>query len=172
MEIVGDVARGFRSYVAIRSLLGVMTAALYGLWLWLWDVDLIIVWMLLAFLLNFVPTLGSLIAGGLASAFAFLQHDIGSAVAVGLGLLAIEQVMGNYVDPRLQGRRLSISPFVVLFMLLLWTWIWGVAGALLAVPITVLMVMVISRVPALAPIAFLFSHGESETASSPAPDRG
>ena len=157
-QIVADVAQGFRSYVLIRGLLGLITGALYGFWLWLWGVDLIVVWVLLAFLLNFVPTLGSLIAGGAAAAFAFLQHDLGTAVAIGFGLFAIEQVMGNYVDPRLQGRRLSISPLVVLVMLLLWTWIWGVAGALLAVPITVLLVMVLRRAPGLAPIAHLFSH--------------
>jgi len=161
LDIVKDVARRFRWYLLIRTLLGLITGGLYGLWLWAWGVSFVVVWVLLAFLLNYVPTLGSLIAGLLPIAFAVLEKDLGTAAIIAVGILAIEQVMGNYVDPRVQGRQLSLSPLVVLFMLLAWGWIWGVAGALLAVPMTVLIVMVCARFPTLAPIALALSGERS-----------
>ncbi len=161
LRVVDDVGRRFRWYLVVRSFVGLISGALYALWLWLWGVDFVIVWFLLALLLNFVPTLGSLVAGGLAAAFAFLQLPPGTALIVAIGILAIEQVTGNYLDPRMQGRQLSVSPLVALFMLLLWGWVWGVAGALLAVPLTVLIMMVFSRFPALQPLALLLSGEDS-----------
>jgi AI-2 transport protein TqsA len=77
------------------------------------------------------------------------------------GLFIIEQTMGNIVEPRVQGRRLSISPLVVLVALLVWGWIWGVVGTLIAVPITVLMIIAFAHIPALRPIALLLSDAES-----------
>lgn len=74
------------------------------------------------------------------------------------GLLMIEQIMGNYVDPRLLGRRLAISPLMILISLLVWSWIWGIAGAVLAVPMTVLLIVTFVRVPPLRPIALLLSN--------------
>lgn len=162
--VADDMGRRFRRYLAVRGLVGLITGALYAGWLWAWGVDFVIVWFLLAFLLNFVPTLGSLIAGGLAAAFAFLQMTPGTALIVALGILAIEQVTGNYIDPRLQGRQLSISPMITMFMLLVWGWVWGVAGALLAVPITVLLMMVFARFPPLVPISLLLSGERSREA--------
>lgn len=164
LEVISDVARRFRRYLVVRSLVGLTTGLAYCLWMWLWGVDFPIVWGLLAFLLNLVPTLGPLVAGFSAVGFAFLQKDPGSAVLVGLGILAIEQITGNYIDPLLQGRQLAISPLVALFMLLVWTWVWGVAGALLAVPITVLLMIVMARFPALLPLALLLSAGSSSEA--------
>ena len=65
--------------------------------------------------------------------------------------------MGNYVDPRLLGKRLTISPLVVLVSLLVWSWIWGIAGALIAVPMTLLLTISFAQVPALRPVALFLS---------------
>ncbi len=164
LAAVMDIAQDFRWYVLVRTLMGAVTALLYGGWLWIWGVDFIIVWMLLTFLLSFIPTLGSLLSGLLPVAFALVQKDIGTAVLIGAGIVAIEQVMGNYVDPRLQGKQLSVSPLVVLVSLLIWGWIWGVAGTLLAVPMMVLVIMIAVRVPALSFVALALS-GDPDRAS-------
>lgn len=157
LQVVEGVGRRFRRYLAVRGLVGLLSGGLYAGWLWIWGIDFIVVWFLLAALLSFLPTIGSVIAGGLAAAFAFLQLDPGTAAIVAIGVLAIEQVTGNYIDPRLQGRQLSVSPLISLFMLLVWGWIWGVAGALLALPITVLLMIVFARFPPLVPLALLLS---------------
>ena len=157
MESVGVVASRLRRYLWARTLLGILTALLYVAWLWIFGVDLLIVWGLLAFLLNYIPTLGSLIAGVLPVAYAFVQKDFGTAVAVAAGIFVIEQVMGNYVDPRVQGRQVSLSSLVVLVVLLLWGWFWGIAGAILAVPMTIAIVIVSAHVGPLRPLALLLS---------------
>jgi AI-2 transport protein TqsA len=159
-ESVAVIAARLRGYLLARTILGLATAALYVGWLWIFDVRLLIVWGLLAFFLNFIPTLGSLIAGLAPVAFAFFQKDFSTAVLVGAGILVIEQVMGNFIDPKVQGRQVSLSPLVILITLLLWGWIWGIAGAVLAVPITIAFVIVAAHVGPLRPFALFLSNEE------------
>lgn len=151
------IAQKVRAYLLIRGVLGLATAALYGLWLWFFGAGLIFVWALLTFLLNFIPTVGSIIAGLLPVIYVVATQDLGTAVAVGAGLLVIEQVMGNFVDPKVSGNRISVSPLVVLVGLLFWSWIWGIPGALLAAPVTVALVVLGAHVPILRPWALLLS---------------
>lgn len=157
-DTLDRIARQLRHYLLVRTFLGLATGALYGGWLWLFGVDLLVVWMLLAFLLNFIPTLGSLVAGALPVAYGFTQLDFGPAFAVGTGILVIEQIMGNFVDPRVQGRQLSISPMVILIALLFWGWIWGVAGAVLGVPLMITALICLMHVPRLHPVALFISN--------------
>ncbi len=145
-------------YLITRTILGILTALLYVAWMWIFDLDLLLVWGLLAFLLNFIPTLGSLIAGVLPVIYAFTQKDFSTAFLIGSGLLVIEQVMGNFVDPRVQGRQVSISPLVILVVLVLWGWIWGIMGAILAVPITMAMIIGFSHFEPLRPLALFLSN--------------
>ena len=84
------------------------------------------------------------------------------------GLVLIDQVIGNYLDPRLQGRTLNMSSLVVLISVILWGWIWGVVGTLLAVPMTVTIMSACERIPALRPIAILLQGGPDEGESDPA----
>lgn len=158
MESVGNIGDLLRRYLVARTIMGVLTAILYVAWLWIFGVDLLVVWALLAFLLNYVPTLGSLIAGVLPVVYAFVQKDFGTALAIGAGIFVIEQVMGNYVDPRVQGRQVSLSSLVVLITLLIWGWVWGVAGAILAVPITIAAMIVCAHVQPLRPFALMLSN--------------
>lgn len=151
------IAQKVRAYLLIRAVLGLATGALYGLWLWLFGAGLIFVWMLLSFLLNFVPTVGSIIAGLLPVLYVFATQDFGTAVTVGLGILVIEQVMGNFIDPKVSGNRIAVSALVVLVALLVWSWIWGVPGALLAAPVTVALIVLGAHVPVLRPWALLLS---------------
>jgi AI-2 transport protein TqsA len=157
------IARRLRRYLLLRTVLGMLTALLYVGWLALFGIDLLVVWGILALLLNFVPTLGSLVAGILPVLFAFIQKDPGTAAIVGAGIFAIEQAMGNFVDPRVQGDQLSVSPLVVLVSLAFWGWVWGIPGAVLAVPITIAMIVAFAHISALRHVALLLSN-ESDVA--------
>ena len=150
---VALVASKTRRYLAVRFVLGIVTALLYTGWLWLFGLDLLLVWALLTFVLNFVPNIGSLISGLLPVLYAYFTKDPWTATLIGAGIVFIEQVMGNYVDPRVQGRHLSISALVILCALLFWGWIWGVAGAILAVPITMVVMVACAHVPGLRWVA-------------------
>lgn len=152
------IGRQLRRYLLVRAAIGVATAVLYMLWLWLLGVELVLVWGLLAFLLNFIPNLGSVLSGLLPTLYVFLTRDLGTAILIGLGLTAIEQAMGNFVDPRVQGRELPVSSTVILVGLLVFAWIWGVPGALLATPVLIAAVMVFARVEPLRPVALLLSN--------------
>lgn len=154
----GVMAVRFRWYILVRTGLGLVSALLYGIWLALFGVDLVIVWGVLAFLLNYIPTIGSFLAAALPVLYAMVTKDWTTALMVAGGLLVIEQVMGNYVDPRLQGHQLSVSPLVTFFALLLFAWIWGVVGALLAVPMAVFVVVACSNIESLRPLGLLLSN--------------
>lgn len=154
---VALVASKTRRYLAVRFVLGIVTALLYVGWLWIFGLDLLLVWALLTFVFNFVPSIGSLISGVLPVLYALATRDPWTAAMVAAGVLMIEQVMGNYIDPRVQGRHLSISALVILSSLLFWGWVWGVAGAVLAVPITMVVMVACAHVPALRWVALALS---------------
>jgi AI-2 transport protein TqsA len=162
LSAVREIAQRLRRYLLVRTVMGAVTALLYAGWLWLFGVELLFVWGLLAFVLNYIPTIGSLVAGIAPVIYAFLTRDPGTALFVGGGILVIEQVMGNYVDPRVQGSQVSISPLVVLVVLLFWVWIWGIAGAVLAVPITIAILIVSGHVTAMRPLAILLGDDPDE----------
>jgi len=128
------------------------------LWLSFFRIDLLLTWAILAVLLNFIPNIGSIIAALLPAAYAVATKDIGTAFAVIAGLATIEQIMGNYVDPKMMGKQLALSSSVVLISLLVWTWIRGPVGAFLATPVTALIADLCRAVPALRPIALLLGN--------------
>jgi AI-2 transport protein TqsA len=165
LSAVREIAERLRRYLLVRTVMGAVTALMYAGWLWLFGVELLFVWGLLAFLLNYIPTIGSLVAGVAPVIYALLTRDPGTALFVGGGLLLIEQVMGNYVDPRVQGSQVSISPLVVLVVLLFWGWTWGIAGAVLAVPITIAILIVSAHVTPMRPLAILLGDDPDEGSS-------
>ncbi|MBK1838258.1 AI-2E family transporter [Azospirillum sp. YIM B02556] len=157
VEAVTAIAQQFRRYLVVSSVLGLITGALYVGWLSLFGVDLVLLWGFLAFLLNYVPVVGSVVAGALPVLLTLATQDAGTAMAVAAGLLVIEQVMGNFVAPHMQGKQLAISPLVVMVALLLWSWLWGAAGALLAAPMAVLIAITLNHAEALRPFAIFMS---------------
>jgi AI-2 transport protein TqsA len=131
-SIAGDV----KKYLAMKTAISLATGALITIWLMILGVRYAIVWGLIAFLLNFVPNIGSIIAAIPACALAFLQLGAGSAVLAALGYLVVNIVIGNFIEPRLLGRRLGLSTLVVFLSLVFWGWVLGPMGMLLSVPLT------------------------------------
>lgn len=152
------IAERVRRYLAVRTFLGAATAMFYMGWSWAWGLDFIFVWALLAFLFNYAPTIGSFMAGVPPIAMAFLQLGPWPAALYAGGVILFEQIMGNYVDPKMQGRQLALSPLAILISLLFWSWVWGVAGALVAVPMTLVLLIVCERIDALRPFALFLSN--------------
>ena len=161
-EAVADIGHKVRWYLLVRSFSGALSGTLVATWLWLIGVDFVLLWGLMFYLLNYVPTVGSIIAGVLAVLVAFLQlGPLWALIAAG-GIIAIDQAIGNVLDPRLQGRALDVSPLVVLLSVIFWGWIWGVAGMILAVPLTATLITLCELVPALQPAAILMSGAPDE----------
>ena len=156
-EALGQIAHKLRIFIVTRAALGLVTAVFYGAWLWLFDIDLLLVWMLLAVLLNFIPTVGSIVAGSLPVLYAMVTKDPGTVAIIALGLFVLEQILGNVVDPLVQGRQVSVSPVVVLIGLLVWGWVWGITGTLLATPMIIVALVVCAHIPATRTFALMLS---------------
>lgn len=129
--------RNVERYMEIKTLVSVLTGGLIGLWLWVLGVDFALVWGLLAFLLNFVPNIGSIIAAVPAVLLAWVQLGSLTAALAALGFLVANTVMGNIVEPRFMGRGLGLSTLVVFMSLVFWGWVLGPVGMLLSVPLTI-----------------------------------
>jgi predicted PurR-regulated permease PerM len=120
-------------------------------------VDFSVNWGVLAFVLNFIPYVGSLIASIPPILVALVQFypDIKPAITTAIVLLAIQMSIGNFLAPKVVGDALNINPIVVLLSLLFWGWLWGGVGAVLAVPIAVVIKITCENVPILRPVAIL-----------------
>lgn len=131
-----NAAREVQRYLVVKSGLSVFTGALCGSWVAIAGVDFPLLWGLLAFLLNYIPTLGMFIATIPPVIVALIQFGPGSALLVLAGYLVINFTLGNLVEPRIMGRALGLSPLVVFLSMVFWGWLWGPIGALLGVPLT------------------------------------
>ncbi|MEM6929042.1 MAG: AI-2E family transporter, partial [Myxococcota bacterium] len=102
-----------------------------------------VMWGLLAFLLNYIPTIGSFVAAVPATMLALVTLDWEATLGLSLGYLVINTTLGNFIEPRLMGQSLGLSPLVVFFSLVFWGWLWGPVGMLLCVPLTVIAKLVL-----------------------------
>ena len=130
------MTRQVQRYLVIKSTISAATGLLLGAWAALLGLDFALLLGLLAFFLNFIPTLGSVIAAVPAVVLAALQFGLARAGVVALGYLAINVIFGNLVEPTLMGRRLGLSALVVFVSLVFWGWVWGPIGMLFSVPLT------------------------------------
>ena len=126
-----------RRYLAIKSFMSLGTGAAVWLWLSLLGVDYPILWGLLAFLLNFVPNIGSVIAAVPAVLLAFVQLGPATALWTASGYLAVNVFFGNVLEPRFMGRGVGLSALVVFLSLVFWGWVLGPVGMFLSVPLTI-----------------------------------
>lgn len=125
-----------KRYMIIKTIIGLATGILIAFWLYILGVDYPILWGFLAFLLNYIPNLGSVVAAIPAVILAVIQLGFGSAVLVAAGYFAVNFVIGNIIEPRLMGRKLRLSTLVVFLSLIFWGGLLGLVGAILSIPLT------------------------------------
>lgn len=125
-----------KHYMLIKTLVSFATGALVTIWVAVLGVDLPLLWGLLAFALNYVPNIGSIIAAVPAVLLTLVQLGPLRAVLVAMGYLVINMLIGNFLEPRVMGRGLGLSTLVVFLSLLFWGWLLGPVGMLLSAPLT------------------------------------
>ncbi len=135
--------RDIQRYLAIKTVISFVTGFLAGLLCWLAGLDFYILWGILAFALNYIPVIGSLVAGVPPTILALLIAGVPNALLVAGGYLLINNFLGNFIEPLLVGRRFGISTLVVVTSVLFWGWVWGPIGMLLAVPLTMMLKVVL-----------------------------
>jgi predicted PurR-regulated permease PerM len=132
-------------YLVIKALVSLTTGLAVWLWLLFLGVEFPVLWGLLAFLLNFIPNFGSLLAAVPPALLALIQSGPTSMLAVVAGFAMVNIVIGSILEPRIMGRRLGLSPLAVLLSLIFWGWVWGSVGLLLAVPLTMVVKIVLEH---------------------------
>ncbi|CAM3421117.1 AI-2E family transporter [Parendozoicomonas haliclonae] len=136
LQSIRRFLRSFNRYVALKTLISLVTGLLVGTMLWAKGVNFYVLWGLVAFLLNFIPSVGSIVAAIPGVLMALLQFGFGDAMLIMTGYLAINVTIGNVIEPNVMGHGLGLSPLVVLLSLIFWGWLLGPVGMLLAVPLT------------------------------------
>jgi AI-2 transport protein TqsA len=124
------------SYLGIKTIVSLATGVTAGLLTWVVGLDFPLLWGMLAFLLNYVPNIGSIIAAVPAILMALIQLGPGEASATAIGFVVINIVFGNVIEPRMMGYGVGLSPLVVFIGLVFWGWVFGPVGMLLSVPLT------------------------------------
>lgn len=158
IHVIKNIDSQIQRYLAIKTVVSFFTGLFVTIVLLIFQVDFAVVFGFFAFLLNYIPNIGSFIATSLPVVIAFFQFESAwPAFWILVLLITIQMIMANGVEPRLMGQGLGLSPLVVLFFLFFWGWLWGLPGMILAVPIAAVIKIVCSNVPELEIIAALMS---------------
>ncbi len=159
-ETISDIGLLVRQYITVKTVTNLITASISYFILRVIGVDFAGFWALLIFVLNYIPIVGAVSAITLPVILALIQPDGGGLHKAAMALVFLvgaEQVMSSGIEPRLIGRSVNLSPLVILLSLAVWGTLWGFAGALLAVPITVTVMIILTQFETTRPIAILLS---------------
>lgn len=162
--VLERIEKSVAKYLGLKTFVSLITGVLSYFALLFIGIDSPVFWAFLIFLLNFIPTIGSLIATLFPAVFCLLQFgEFGPGIMVLLIVGAIQVVVGNILEPKLMGNSLNLSALVTIVALSFWGAIWGVTGMILSIPITVILVIVFSQFPSTRPFAIMLSEkGEIE----------
>ncbi len=148
-------AREIQKYLGLKTAISALTGLLIGGWVALLGLDFALTWGFLAFLLNFIPNIGSIIAAIPAVLLALVQLGPAQAVLVAVGFVVVNVALGNIVEPQLMGRTLGMSTLAIFLSLVFWGWLWGPVGMFLSVPLTMIIKIGMENSRDLEPIAIM-----------------
>ena len=160
IQQIDKVLLSVKEYLVIKTVVSLGTGAVIGIWLYVLGVDHVLLWALLAFLFNYIPNIGSIIAAVPAVLLALVQLGPATAGLTALGYVLTNTVMGNVIEPRYMGKGLGLSTLVVFLSLIFWGWLLGTVGMLLSVPLTMIVKIVLESNPDTRWIALLLGSEE------------
>ena len=163
-RIISDINRRIGEYLTVKTVINLILGAICLVILLLFGADFALFWAIVIALLNYIPYVGSLLAVLFPVALSLAQSgSLWLTMGLALCLIAAQMMVGNWLEPRMIGRQLNLSPFVVLVALSVWSAIWGVPGAILAVPMTAMIVIVLNAFPDTRFISVLLSDRIDQT---------
>jgi AI-2 transport protein TqsA len=159
LGVLATINQAIAEYVSVKTSVSLMAAGASYFVLMLFGVDFAMTWAILIFVLNFIPYLGSLIAVSLPIALSFVQlPEPWQGIVVAVLLVGIQQGIGAFIEPRMAGKKLDVSPLLILLSLAFWGVVWGVTGMILAVPLLVIARIVFDNIPETKPLGKLISN--------------
>jgi AI-2 transport protein TqsA len=159
-EGVRNATQDLKKYLLVKSALSALTGVLSGAICASFGLDAALLWGLVAFVLNFIPNIGSVIAVVPPLGLALVQYGPGRALGILLGYLLINNLIGNLLEPKVMGRALGLSPLVIVLSVIVWGWLLGPIGALLSVPITTTLKILFANTEDLRWVAVLLGSGD------------
>jgi AI-2 transport protein TqsA len=146
IRIMRRIDHDIHTYLGVKTAVSLASAVLAYILMRIIGLDFAEFWALLLFILHFIPTIGIVVATILPTLLAAVQFDnLGPCLVIGVGITAIAQLMGNIVEPNVMGETLNLSPLTVIIALIVWGSLWGIVGAFLCVPLTVIVVIILSN---------------------------
>jgi predicted PurR-regulated permease PerM len=136
LKYLDEIGNSIRHYLSIKTVISLITGILVTIWLVILEVDYPVLWGVVAFLLNYIPSIGSIIAAVPAVLLALIQHGGSGFLWTAVGYLVINLVMGNIIEPKIMGQGLGLSTLVVFLSLIVWGYVFGSIGMFLSVPLT------------------------------------
>jgi len=170
MPRLQSLTHSINKYMGIKTLTSLGTGITVAIWLAIIGVDFPLLWGLLAFLLNYVPSIGSIIAAIPAVLLALIQLGVWPAILAAIGYLVVNNVIGTFLEPRIMGRGVGLSTLVVFISLVFWGWVLGPVGMFLSVPLTMIVKLVLQENKRTNRLAVLLGSDlpeEPEPSSSP-----
>ena len=155
LEQLRKIVTQVQRYLAIKTATSLVTGVLIGVWTAVVGLEFAVVWGLLAFLLNYIPNLGSIVAAVPAVFLALVQEGVAYAALVAIGYVLVNVGIGNFAEPYLMGRIAGLSTLVVFLSLVFWGWMWGSIGMLLSVPLTMILKILFENTDDLRWVAIL-----------------
>ena len=157
-----QTVREVQKYLGVKSAISLATGILCGLWCVVFDVEHALLWGLLAFVLNYIPNVGSAVAAVPPVVVALAQHGLGVAAAILIGYIVINTILGNILEPKVMGRALGLSPLVVVLSMIVWGFVLGPIGAVLSAPLTMIVKIVLMHTEDLRWVAVLLAPARSD----------
>ena len=163
LDFFNKIGDSIRHYLSIKTMTSLLTGTLIWISLAIIGVDYAIIWALIAFLLNYIPNIGSIIAAIPAVLFALVQLGFGGVIWTTGVFVAVNMIVGNVVEPKLMGKGMGLSTFIVFVSLVFWGFILGTVGMFLSVPLTMTIKIMLEQNPKTSWIAILLgTQGEAE----------
>jgi predicted PurR-regulated permease PerM len=167
IDTAAEIAARLQTYMLVRFGMSVLTGLGFWVFTAVYGLELQREWGVIAFVLNFIPFIGSFVATLLPTLFAAAQFEsLYSALVIFVGLNLLQFVIGSYIEPRVAGTAVSVSPFMVLFAVFFWGALWGIAGAFMGVPILIAVATLCAGFPPARPIAVLLAADSARPVKS------
>ncbi|MCK4957592.1 MAG: AI-2E family transporter [Candidatus Cloacimonetes bacterium] len=158
-NLVGKIGEQINKYIVNKTLISLATGLISMIFIAIFGIDFVVISGLLIFILNYIPNVGSIIASAFPIIICFIQYGLSwQLVAISSALVTTQMVIGNFVEPRVMGHELQLTPLFVLISLIFWFWVWGPVGMILAVPLTSAITIIIKEIPSLKVISALISY--------------
>ena len=158
-HISDKITLQINKYIVNKTIISLFTGLVSGIFIAIFGIDFVVISSLLIFILNFIPNIGSIIASAFPIIICFIQYGLSwQLIAISITLVTIQMLIGNFVEPRVMGKQMQLTPLFILVSLIFWYWVWGSVGMILAVPLTSALTIVLKEVPSLKLITALVSY--------------